>query len=187
MSKYTPIIYVVVSFLMILVAFTACGDRERLKRNIIGMKQTPIVLPLEKMLSWQYGLERDTIAASQYRLVIYTDSTKCSSCFIRSLAIWHDFIDLEKDGKVELIFIMEVSKDELEYYGNIMKLSHLNHTVYFDVGNVFRKCNPHIPEEDLYHVFLLDRSNNVVMVGNPATNAKAKDLFIEILRGDHKL
>lgn len=48
--------------------------------------------------------------------------------------------------------------------------------------NVFLKSNPHIPEDkEIYHSFLLDKENNILMVGSPFYNRQMENLFKKIL------
>lgn len=52
---------------------------------------------------------------------------------------------------------------------------------------MFRRTNKNIPDNSLFHAFLLDESNNVVMVGNPQTNIKIRRLLLRYLKENEKL
>lgn len=63
-------------------------------------------------------------------------------------------------------------------------------TIFIDSTNIFSIKNPNIPLETKYHTFLLDPNNNVVLVGNPITNKKIREIFlakIENVSCDNKL
>jgi hypothetical protein len=54
-------------------------------------------------------------------------------------------------------------------------------TIFIDSTNIFSIKNPNIPLETKYHTFLLDPNNNVVLVGNPITNEKIREIFLAII------
>lgn len=43
------------------------------------------------------------------------------------------------------------------------------------------KKNPHIPSEQIFHVFLLDENNDVILVDNPKFNPKVEEMLLAIL------
>lgn len=45
-----------------------------------------------------------------------------------------------------------------------------NKLVYIDDRQDFITNNPTIPEDAMFHTFLLDRKNKIVLVGNPVHN-----------------
>ena len=54
-------------------------------------------------------------------------------------------------------------------------------TIFVDTANVFTESNPNIPSESMYHTFLLDENNNVILVGNPIVNEKIADMLPSIV------
>lgn len=53
--------------------------------------------------------------------------------------------------------------------------------IYIDTLGVFAKRNSHIPKESMYHVFLLDNENYIILVGNPLTNKTIENHFMKIV------
>ncbi len=53
--------------------------------------------------------------------------------------------------------------------------------VHVDTAGIFIRENPHIPREAVYHTFLLDKDNRVVLVGNPSRSEKIKEMFWQIV------
>lgn len=45
----------------------------------------------------------------------------------------------------------------------------------------FKKKNPHIPKDDPYHVLLIDKSDKIVLVGNPIANPKIEKMLFDII------
>ena len=52
-----------------------------------------------------------------------------------------------------------------------------NKLVYVDDRQYFITNNPTIPEDAMFHTFLLDRENRIVLVGNPVHNEKLWELY----------
>lgn len=166
--------------LLTIVAYS-CSDRSRVEYAIKDMKSKKVVLPLEEMTFCRNNSHYNEKIDFEYKLVVFVDSSRCSSCFIKHLSIWNDYLLLEKQGKVQLLFIVETPKTELDYYFNETRFSHINHPVYFDTETMFRRNNPHIPEDKRFHVFLIDKTSKVVLVGNPVTNSRVDEMFRNII------
>ena len=64
-------------------------------------------------------------------------------------------------------------KDLEEFYFTMRTMAPLL-PVHVDTAGVFIRENPHIPREAVYHTFLLDKDNRVVLVGNPSRSEKIK-------------
>ncbi len=52
-----------------------------------------------------------------------------------------------------------------------------DYPVFLDTAGVFERSNPGLPANPVFHTFLLDRENRVVLVGSPIGNAKMWDLY----------
>ena len=51
-----------------------------------------------------------------------------------------------------------------------------------DDKNIFSKINPCIPSEEQFHVFLLDKDNRIILVGNPLKSNKIHNLLIKSMK-----
>lgn len=51
-------------------------------------------------------------------------------------------------------------------------------TIFIDSANIFLRKNPHIPSETKYHTFLVDEDDKIVLVGNPITNKKIRNVLL---------
>ena len=47
------------------------------------------------------------------------------------------------------------------------------------------ESNPNLPSESMYHTFMLDENNRVILVGNPMLNKQIEDMMLSIV--DEKL
>lgn len=50
-----------------------------------------------------------------------------------------------------------------------------------DTLGLFEHSNPQILHESKFHTLLLDKNNNVLLVGNPVENKKIEELFWQIV------
>ena len=53
----------------------------------------------------------------------------------------------------------------------------LQFPVLLDTAGIFERSNPQLPENPVFHTFLLDRDNRVVLVGSPLGNPKMWELY----------
>lgn len=167
-----------------LMAFS-CSSRLGVKKNIEQMMEKPINTVEKNMVRW---IPRHTLCtkdgkAKNFSFVVYADSSQCSPCFINGLKEWNELLDLEKDKKynIEFLFIIEPRIGESTLLCRRLNDSQFTHAVLIDKQYLFRKANPQIPKETMYHTFLLDKNSNVVLVGNPLHNEDVKKLFYRIL------
>ena len=54
-------------------------------------------------------------------------------------------------------------------------------TIFVDSANVFMELNPNIPSESMYHTFLLDENNKVILVGNPMANQQVEEMILYVV------
>ena len=47
------------------------------------------------------------------------------------------------------------------------------------------ESNPNLPSESMYHTFMLDENNRVILVGDPMLNKQIEDMMLSIV--DEKL
>ena len=98
-------------------------------------------------------------------------------------------IDSVKRGygdSVEFCFIINVQKQKLDEILKTFEQVNFDYPCFLDTSCVFRRANKSIPDNNLFHTFLLDESNNVIMVGNPQTNEKIRRLLFQYLKDLHK-
>ncbi len=57
----------------------------------------------------------------------------------------------------------------------------LEHSVFLDTCNVFKKTNPQMPDNEMFHTFVINKEGNVLMVGNPFANEKMEALFKKVI------
>ena len=168
--------YVVLGLLVfVCLALFACRD-ELVERNIAKLYNDTISLPLDTFIyvsNYRKGTEERI--QSPYKMVVYVDSASCSKCSIRRLDEWDDLFYLERDNRVDFIYIFS-TKDPLSLVNEYRK-SAIKYGIYVDTCNAFLQINTHIPQENMYHTFMVDSTKHIILVGNPTRNKKIKHLF----------
>lgn len=165
-----------------------CGCEHRqskFEHKMRLMRSQKVNIPFNAMSCWindSMQCSRPWENASM-KLVVYTDSSQCSTCTLKHMSLWSDFVKLENkyNNQFQLVFIMETRSGTASKLVPFFRQTALNHPMYIDSTGVFIKTNPHIPSERMFHVFLLDEKKNVVLVGNPEFNPKIEDMLLTIL------
>jgi hypothetical protein len=136
--------------------------------NVLG-KDTASTLCIERL---------DT----EFKILLYVDSTGCSDCRLK-LIQWQQLIE-EADSLFEenlsfLLFFQPKNKKDLEY---LFRRNYFDYPVFVDVNSTINRLN-HFPEKMEYQCFLLDKSNKVQLIGNPAMNSKIWELYKQTISG----
>lgn len=177
MKKYN--LRLMLSCIIVLIFFMFSCRKDTVGEKIKSMKEKSITIPLDSMVCWGESYERDALSvdSSLYKWIVYVDSTECSECFLKKMAKWYYLANDEKKTKVKLVFIIQSKQEQYKDLYAKMYIAHLRHTIYIDTNSCFEKNNPHLPKEHIYHTFLLDKDNNVILVGNPVDNSKVERMF----------
>jgi len=117
-------------------------------------------------------LGRDTLAGDLFRrpckILVYVDSAGCTSCRMQPQEWGALFGEMQPvQDRVSVLFVFETpQREELD----LMFLRYgLRYPYFQDRDEQFRKAND-FPEDMTSQVFLLERDNKVVLVGNPVGN-----------------
>lgn len=120
---------------------------------------------------------------SDLKLVVFSDSAECNLCAINKMYEWNDYITLssKSKGKFSVYFIISCTAQSLPDVKAAFYNSGLHTSIYIDIHNSFYRLNPEFPSERMFHTFLLDENNHIILVGNPLHNSNVKVLLTDIL------
>lgn len=162
--------------------FNSCnGVSTQVKLDI--MYSTPVNLHLKQMECWQ----NDSLVKCrpwekcQLKLCVYISPENCTSCYLKKMFQWEDFIKMEKDGKFFIYYIFTPQDGCEDNFHKYFYQSGLEHPFYIDKNKTFLVENPHIPQESMFHTFLLDEMNNILLVGDILHNTEIEQQFKKIL------
>ncbi len=166
-------------FVFVICSITACSNRESVISDIQKIKSRKIAFPT------LYNAQNSNINNENKRpinLVIYYDSLECSHCRISHLVDMKDIVEISHlYEQFDVLFIFAPAKKDMRHLWLSVKKHEYENKIYIDSTCNFLKYNPHIPSKSQYHSFLLDRNNDVVLVGNPLASDAMWDLFRKTL------
>lgn len=163
--------------LLLLLICAACREQKsstQLERAYAALKGSHITFPDDMQLTCE---GKDTVIShycdADFKLVIYRDSLSCNQCYVETFPDWEKLIN-EYDScfnkKLDFVFILSpLSKNEEDLRLNILGME-FKHPIYFDRKGSFQRSNPQIPRMPMLQVFLLDKNNQVIMIGDPLAN-----------------
>lgn len=161
----------------------SCSEKEKLKEALLIMQERPFSLPLDDMVYVGDTLESPHEQSSYYKLIVYTDSSQCASCKIRSMRNWNPFEERLKSSRsnVKLFFIFHPAFRDRQTLSFVMRVMPPSGFVYVDTANCFARLNPQMPDNPSMHTFLLDEENKVLLVGSPLDNPDVEEIFWRIV------
>lgn len=118
----------------------------------------------------------------EYKIVVYVDFVGCISCKLylfkwKELIYYVDFIQFEC---VQFLFFFFFKNGRDIYY--IMRMDKFIYLVCVDIFDFFNKLN-YFFDDVRFQIFLLNKENKVVVVGNFIYNLNIRDLFLNIIFG----
>lgn len=172
----------ILSAILIILLLISCGNNTNVKRDYKMLKSQKITIPndidIEVLVNGKDTVINDFMD-SELKVVIYTDSISCNTCSISTIANWTSLLDYAKtfNNQLKYYFIFTPKKNDDYSVRFALKTAHFDYPVILDTKGEFEKLNPHLPENKMMHTFLLDKDNNVIMVGNPLNSIKMEELF----------
>lgn len=168
-------------FLLILISiilFLSCTETRHRKKQLERLFSTEIILPDTSLL---FNKSPDSLNWDiPAKMVMYFDAEICASCAIAHIEEWNKIkhITETKKNKFRTLFIFAPKQKDIQTIKQVFQVIHLeNKLVYIDDRQNFITNNPTIPEDAMFHTFLLDRKNKIVLVGNPVHNEKLWELY----------
>lgn len=115
--------------------------------------------------------------------LMYVDSAHCSPCKLSNLPCLDDYRkEIETEfGRLNFLVIYEPSSSDSVCLNDFVDTASFSIPVYKDINHVFRQRNKHIPDEDCYHDFLMDKNGQIIVVGSPIVSKKIEKVFRQAL------
>lgn len=170
-------------FFIIFFAFSACNnDDPKARAQKIVNEWTGKTIEIPDGID-SYFMTKDSIppaSKAAYKLLVYTDSTGCTSCKL-NLAAWKHYMqqaDSLLSGKLDFAFYFQPQNEkELNF---LIKRDKFERFVFMDREAKLLNLNS-FPSEMEYQCFLLDANNKVISIGNPTLNPKIWELYKQIV------
>lgn len=176
--------------LLLFIGMIACSEKakrnDQLKKEVVEWVGRQIHFPSD-MTFMRYALDTvpfDIHSRSQeYKILIYTGSIGCTTCNVK-LAEWIKMMALTDSvapGKVSYLFFLDNGK--MNDIRHMLKQTGLELPVCIDNNSLLNQLNQ-FSENPLFHTFLLDKDNQVLVVGNPTSSPDMRELYMQQITGN---
>ncbi len=164
----------------------ACSNK--MKDEAVTLMAHPISIPSELMDRRTCSQFRDSLTEDVLlRLVFYVDSLNCQTCRMSQFAQYERIKGRnDRMSGIEFIYIINSTPLNKEFLYAQLCNARIKGTVYLDTCNAFLQANPHVPENTLFHTFVLDEKDKVVLIGDPFKNKKMERLLLKVIEQESK-
>lgn len=126
---------------------------------------------------------RDTLLApddsgAMAKVLVYYSAEGCTPCKLKELMQWRPMIEeLAGVSEARFVFILNPSRTTERELDMTLYGMRFTHPVFYDRSGRFEAANPELPTNPVFHTFLLDSANRLMLVGSPVGNAKMWELY----------
>lgn len=163
--------------LLCLLLLPGCNNKKQQLSKLVEAWQGKEIIFPDSLESRIFG--RDTLCREifekEYKILNYIDTNGCTECQLK-LFDWQmlkeELDSLECD--VALVFVAWTN--DYEKLEILQSVNRFDTPIFYDRKGRMDSLNQ-FPSSSLFHTFLLDRNNRVVLVGSPLGNEKLWDLY----------
>lgn len=166
-----------------IVIMTGCANRMR--NNLNDILGSSVYIPED--MSYIAGVDEDNIHETQIKLIQCYTAEECSTCKVASLDSWLQYQGLYNEFDFGMYIILRplADREKTEEQIQALKLQldgkKLKYNIYIDNNDRYATINKMVAANPLFSTILLDKKNNVVMVGDPVSNPKINELFMKTI------
>lgn len=161
----------------------ACTEKneqqKKLEAELCLFKEKAITLPnnmLAKNCDKQ-TLPDTSLLHRPLKMVIYINQDGCTDCKLRALLPIYMF-SLENKHIENFGVNIILNTADMAATEQTLTDMRFHKTVLYDLDGSFERLNPHLPSNETFHTFLLNKENKVVLVGSPIHNEKLSKLYL---------
>ena len=167
--------------LLLTIFLSACQDKQKeIITLLVKEWQGKQILFPENMVFTRFASDTTNfvIPTSDYKVLVFVDSIGCTSCKLQ-LSRWKEFIrytDSISQKNIPFLFFFQFD-DQWEIHSLLIR-ENFDKPICLDRSDSLNQLN-HFPKDIRFQVFLLDKNNKVVVIGNPVHNPNLKELYLE--------
>lgn len=167
--------------LLLTIFLSACQDKQKeIITLLVKEWQGKQILFPENMVFTRFASDTTNfvIPTSDYKVLVFVDSIGCTSCKLQ-LSRWKEFIrytDSISQKNIPFLFFFQFD-DQWEIHSLLIR-ENFDKPICLDRSDSLNQLN-HFPKYIRFQVFLLDKNNKVVVIGNPVHNPNVKELYLE--------
>ncbi|MBD5330431.1 MAG: DUF1573 domain-containing protein [Bacteroides sp.] len=169
------------TYLTLLAMLSACAPsaKERNTALVAEWVGRELIIPDELV----YTIMGDTIdydpLDADYTIVAYIDSAGCTECRMK-LNKWEEIIaQMNSDPTIDVNFLMVVDSPDVKEAIRVQKRGFFDYPLAIDNAALFKEANRTLPDNEMFHVFLLDSSGSIVAIGSPVLNPNLLKLYLK--------
>ena len=167
--------------LLLTIFLSACQDKQKeIITLLVKEWQGKQILFPENMVFTRFASDTTNfvIPTSDYKVLVFVDSIGCTSCKLQ-LSRWKELIrytDSISQKNIPFLFFFQFD-DQWEIHSLLIR-ENFDKPICLDRSDSLNQLN-HFPKDIRFQVFLLDKNNKVVVIGNPVHNPNVKELYLE--------
>ena len=167
--------------LLLTIFLSACQDKQKeIITLLVKEWQGKQILFPENMVFTRFASDTTNfvIPTSDYKVLVFVDSIGCTSCKLQ-LSRWKEFIrytDSISQKNIPFLFFFQFYY-QWEIHSLLIR-ENFDKPICLDRSDSLNQLN-HFPKDIRFQVFLLDKNNKVVVIGNPVHNPNVKELYLE--------
>ncbi len=163
--------------------FTACHGKLTKNVNMMMHKTVQLDTIDMEVINPRRNIYLSNDSDKAFTLIIYNDESECLSCNVKKLNEWHRFLTqvYSTYNGVRVCYIFSPDDEDMDETRVLLQTQGFGHPVFVDSAHVFEKANPWLPKESIFHTFLLNNSNKIILIGNPLQNQKINQMFFDII------
>lgn len=167
--------------LLLTIFLSTCQDKQKeIITLLVKEWQGKQILFPENMVFTRFASDTTNfvIPTSDYKVLVFVDSIGCTSCKLQ-LSRWKEFIrytDSISQKNIPFLFFFQFD-DQWEIHSLLIR-ENFDKPICLDRSDSLNQLN-HFPKDIRFQVFLLDKNNKVVVIGNPVHNPNVKELYLE--------
>lgn len=118
---------------------------------------------------------------NKMKFVMYIPSETCSTCHISKLYLADTLFNIIPSSSLVPVIIIQPAIEQRDSIMLAIRNNWFEFPIFEDKTRPFMIENSNIPNDNLFYSFLLDKENQIIMIGDPTRNSKVMDLYIKIL------
>lgn len=164
--------------IVLLAVFLFASCKNSFEKEYDKLQGSKIVFPSSLNFYFRGDIfPMDRLWNSKFKLVVYKDSISCTPCYFEKLPQWYKLYDEKDRNTFNIIFILCPPKEREEDLVLLLKANNFRFPVVIDRRRSFYASNPQISRNSLFHVFLLNGKNQIILIGDPMNNDKVRELL----------
>lgn len=169
-------------FLLFVTAFYSCKNVTRQKTGTGSIQQ--VASFMNKSIEFaslfsDYRNSLDTVLwAKRNKIVLYLDSMNCTSCAFNEIRKWNMYSKELERLKTDIVIICNYS--DVKAVLDVKEAVHVEFPVFFDADRRFKSTN-NIPQDSMFHIFVVGFTNKVIWIGLPIRSSKSWEDFCSMI------